>query len=66
MIEEEWEQKNLQGGSCWIAALERVMYFGGLATVLNLHNALIYLRTQSRPHGKANAYDCIRRERTEF
>ena len=56
MTEEEWEQETYKAVVAAIAALERVMHFGGLVTVPNLHNALIYLPRQSRPHGKANAY----------
>jgi hypothetical protein len=46
MSEEEWEQETYKAVITAITALERVMYFGGLVTVPNLHNALIYLRAK--------------------
>jgi len=49
MTEEEWEQETYKAVVAAIAALERVMHFGGLVTVPNLHNALIYLRS-NRDH----------------
>ena len=39
MTEEEWEQETYKAVVAAIAALERVMHFGGLVTVPNLHNA---------------------------
>ena len=41
MAEEEWEQETYKAVITAITALERVMHFGGLVTVPNLHNALI-------------------------
>ena len=49
MTEEEWEQETYKAVVTAITALERVMHFGGLVTVPNLHNALIYLRA-NRDH----------------
>jgi len=45
----EREQETYKPVVAAIAALERVMHFGGLVTVPNLHNALIYLRS-NRDH----------------
>ena len=49
MTEEEWEEETYKAVVTAITALERVMRFGGLVTVPNLHNALIYLRA-NRDH----------------
>ena len=49
MTEEEWEEETYKAVVTAITALERVMHFGGLVTVPNLHNALIYLRA-NRDH----------------
>ena len=38
MTEEEWEQETYKAVVTAITALERVMHFGGLVTVPNLHN----------------------------
>jgi hypothetical protein len=38
MSEEEWEQETYNAVITAITALERVIYFGGLVTVPNLHN----------------------------
>jgi hypothetical protein len=46
MTEEEWERETYKAVITAITALERVMHFGGLVTVPNLHNALIYLRAK--------------------